>query len=392
MTSRAPRAWMRWWADTLFKRLFLLMWVGLVASHLLAFTITTRSMTGPDGSAMRGGPHLPVFPSLPPTGGPAEGMHRPPPDDFGPDDPGGGLSTAALWLDYGVRFAVIGVFAWLGARWLSAPMRRLADASEALGSSLGQNRPQAALDEERGTLEVRQTAQVFNVMAARLHAQFDAQALLMAAISHDLRTPLARLRLRLETMQAAPEHALQIERCVADVREMDGLIGEVLAMLRDKHLPAEREQIDLQSLTQSIVDDLAEQGQPALMVDDALSSTAVIVSARPGALSRVLGNLIGNAMRHGGSARVGVSVDEAADEAQVVIDDDGPGIAADRLEAVFEPFYRLDASRSRDADRSGGSGLGLYIARDLAERDGGRILLANRAGGGLRASLVLPLA
>ncbi|MEP6876833.1 MAG: ATP-binding protein [Burkholderiales bacterium] len=383
------RWWASWFGDTLFRRLFLLMWVALVASQLLAYAITTQVHAPPEG-ARPGGAPLAALPSLPPMGAlspPPDGMRDggpppgPPPADGrgGPRPPGDSARPAgALWLDYFVRFVAIGVAAWFGARWLSAPMRQLADASEGLSNTLGDGRPTPPLDERRGTLEVRRAAQVFNAMARRLRAQFDAQSLLMAAISHDLRTPLARLRMRLETM----DEQAQTQRCVADVREMDTLIGSVLGMMRDSHERTERERVDVTALAQSLVDDLAEQSQPASMAADA---PAAIVLAQPAALQRVLGNLIGNALRYGGAAAVSIEV--SAIEVQLFIDDSGPGISPDQLDAVFQPFYRIDPSRGRGI---GSVGLGLYIARDLAQRNGGRLTLANRAEGGLRATLTLP--
>jgi signal transduction histidine kinase len=384
-----------WWRDTLFKRLFLLMWFGLAASHLIAFLVTNQVHAPPGGGDSAIG-RLPVLPSLPPMGDPPGSMQRrgpppgsppgPPPDRppgppqrGAPDAGPGGLPAAALWLDYGVRFLAIGVVAWFGARWLSAPMRRLAAASEALGRALGHGRRGEPLDARRGTLEVRQTAQVFNTMAQRLHAQFDAQSLLMAAISHDLRTPLARLRLRLETMQDQPQTA----RCIADVHEMDALIASVLGMLREQHASAAPQRVDIAALAQSLVDDLVEQRAPACITAAPPAGVAIVL-AQPAALRRVLGNLIGNALGHGGAARV--SIELRAGAVHVAIDDDGPGIPADQLETAFEPFQRLAR-----ADAAG-SGLGLYIARDLAQRNGAALTLANRAGGGLRAELALPLA
>ena len=424
-SSRVTRgSWFRrWFGDTLFRRLFLLMWFALVASHLLAFTVM-RQFNAPPGNGAPGVGQLPVMPSLPPMGAlpsssraqpggppPQDGGARgngpppepPPGEGFGSGGPsgpggpggpggpagpagpsapdqGGGLPASALWLDYFVRFVAIGVAAWFGARWLSAPMRGLADASEGLSNALADGRPTPLVDEHRGTLEVRQTAHVFNAMAQRLRAQFDAQSLLMAAISHDLRTPLARLRIRLETM----DEQKQAQRCVDDVHEMDALIGSVLEMMRESHSRGERQRVDLAAVAQSMVDDLAEQNHPVQLAGDAPTA---IVLAQPAALKRVLGNLIGNALRYGGSAAVSVSMQ--AHEVQVCVDDTGPGIAADQLEAVFQPFYRLESSRSRS---TGGTGLGLYIARDLAQREGGRLALSNRSGGGLRAELVLPLA
>jgi len=386
-----------WWADTLFKRLFLLMWFGLVASHLIAFVAVTQVHAPPGNTGAPAGARLPVLPSLPPMGGapPGDGARRgpphggephdaarpepPPPDATGAPD---GLPTPALWLDYAIRFLAIGVVAWFGARWLSAPMRRLAAASEGLGRALGAGERAPPLDERHGTLEVRQTAQVFNTMAQRLHAQFDAQTLLMAAISHDLRTPLARLRLRLETMDAQPQAA----RGIADVREMDALIGSALDLLRDRHVAGPRERVDLGALVRALVDDLAEQGAAAQFIVAPSAGAAAVVLAPPAALNRVLGNLIGNALRHGGNARV--TLEARAGEACVVIDDDGPGIPAEQLDAVRQPFYRIDAGRD---GQDGGSGLGLYIAHDLAERHGGRVRLSNRPEGGLRAEFTLPL-
>jgi signal transduction histidine kinase len=383
--------WARWFGDTLFRRLFLLMWAALVASHLLAFAVVHQSNAPPEGGP-RGAAPLPVLPSLPPMGSPPARPPEmrdggpppgPPPGNDEREAPGqnGGLPTGALWLDYFVRFVAIGVAAWFGARWLSAPMRKLADASEGLSNSLGDGRATPVLDEHRGTLEVRRTAQVFNTMAQRLRAQFDAQSLLMAAISHDLRTPLARLRMRLETM----DEQAQTQRCVADVREMDALIGSVLEMMRNSHASrGERARVDVSALVQSLIDDLAEQGQPVSLSGDAAQA---IVLAQPAALKRVLDNLIGNALRYGGSAAVSVST--SPHEVRVLIDDTGPGIAPDQLDAVFQPFYRVESSRNRS---TGGAGLGLYIARDLAQRNGGRLTLANRTEGGLRATLTMPLA
>ena len=392
----------RRFGDTLFLRLFLLMWVALVASHLLAYGIVMQLHAPPREAAHGESPPMPVLPSLPPMGQPPERLQRgdgpppPPPDEMRPHDSPpadaaarGGLPSAALWLDYAVRFLAIGVAAWFGARWLSAPMRRLTRASEQLGAAIIDGHPAPVLDEQRGTLEVRQTASVFNAMAQRLRAQFEAQSLLMAAISHDLRTPLARLRLRLETMDEqgldeTPRRGpggTQRQRCVADVREMDALIGDVLAMLREGHARSERERVDAAALVQALVDDLTDQGQAATLVGEPAEA---VVLAQATALKRIVGNLVGNALRYGGAAEV--SVTREARELHIEVADRGPGIAPDQLDAVLQPYYRLDASRQQ------GTGLGLYIARDLAQRNGGRLSLANRPGGGLQATLSLPLA
>lgn len=356
--------------DTLFKRLFLLMWAALVLSHLAGFLSVQQWLPFPDDGPRP--PGLPPMPSLPPMDLPSGGD--------GPPD--GSPPGRWLWLDYLVRVLVIGAAAWFGARWLSAPMHRLADASRTLGQAIGSNASLPVLDAQRGTLEVRQAAEVFNTMATRLHEQFSAQALLMAAISHDLRTPLARLRLRLEQMPASADS----ERCVADVREMDQLIASVLEMVQLRHETAAQQRVDLRALLQALADDLGEQGQPVRLHLPTEDSPA-LVRGQAAALNRVVGNLLGNALRHGGSAEVSLHLQPG--QVQVVIEDRGPGIPAAQLEAVFQPFYRVDASRSR---QTGGTGLGLYIARDLAQRHGGQVTLCNRSGGGLRAELVLPRA
>ncbi len=159
-------------------------------------------------------------------------------------------------------------------------------------------------------------------------------------------------------------------------------------MMRDRHAAEARQRIDAHALLQSLADDLREQGQPVSVLALAAGTAPVVVLARPTALRRVIGNLIGNALRHGGSARVSLQLD--AGEAQLLIEDDGPGIPEPQLEAVFQPFYRADPSRSSGAGT--GSGLGLYIARDLVQAEGGRLVLANRPEGGLRATVVLALA
>jgi signal transduction histidine kinase len=366
--------------DTLFKRLFLLMWMALVVSHLAGFLTLQQFLPPPDGGPRISG--VPPLPSLPPLGGHAIGG-----PDGGPPDgdmPDGRPIDNWLWVDFLVRGLVIGVAAWFGARWLSAPMHQLADASRALGQSLGLRRPVPVLSEAQGTLEVRQTAEVFNAMSRRLHEQFSAQALLMAAISHDLRTPLSRLRLRLEHM--AP--GAHTERCINDVREMDQLIASVLEMMQLNHEPAAPQRVDLRALVQSLADDMAEQGQAVTLHSSADEAEPAVVPGQPAALNRIIDNLLSNALRYGGSAEISVNLQPEQRQVQVLIDDRGPGIPAEQLDAVFQPFYRVDTSRSK---QTGGSGLGLYIARDLARRHGGQVLLANRHGGGLRAELLLPL-
>jgi signal transduction histidine kinase len=378
----------RLWRDTLFRRLFVLMWVALVASHLVAFGIVGRGLLGmggleqPDlaGALLRLSPSLPPTPGLP--GGIVMRRMQPPPFDtdgeFDDGPRGNGLPTAMLVLDYAIRFIVIGIASWWGARWLSAPMRRLVDASQSLAGGLGGAAPLPRLDEQRGTVEVREAARVFNDMARRLDEQFRGRALMVAAISHDLRTPLTRVRMRLESLEGEPA----AQRCIADIREMNGLIDTVLEVFREASASEPVRSTDVLAMAVSLGDDLVEQGH-AVTVD----GHAAIVEAQPGALRRALSNLLNNAVRYGERAQVQVS--SGGEGVHVDIDDAGPGIPHDQLEAVFQPFYRLDSSRSRE---TGGTGLGLYIARDLLQRQRGTLTLANRREGGLRARIFLPRA
>ena len=438
-------------ADTLFKRLFALMWLALVISHAVAFLVVTRNGLGAGG-------RWPTFPSLPPfsftqrgappahTGAsapraPASGARMPfgqpgnggPPDrrggpgsPGGPNGPGGpgdaggmdgprgpggpppfsnqggmgappnmpadgamepggpstdaqggGLPASAALLDYGIRLLIIGLAAWLGARWLSAPMRRLQAASRTLGQSLARNAVPPHVDERAGTVEVRETAHVFNEMSRQLSDQVNSRALLVAAISHDLRTPLTRIRMRLEAGEGDPLTA----RSIADIHEMDDLIESALEVFRGAGAHEEpRETTDVHALVQAIVDDLADLGQPVT-----IRGVAAPARVQAASLRRVVSNLVNNALRYGQRADVLVQPQGAA--VHIVIEDTGPGIPEAQLEAVMKPFYRLDSSRNR---LTGGSGLGLYISRDLIARQGGVLTLANRAEGGLRATIDLP--
>ena len=195
---------------------------------------------------------------------------------------------------------------------------------------------------------------------------------------------LTRLRLRLEQLEGHP----QATRCIEDVQEMDALIGSVLDMMRDRHANEARQRIDAHALLQSLADDLREQGEPVEVLPLGAVKAAPVVLVRPTALRRVIGNLLGNALRHGGSARVAVRAHEGA--VHLLIEDNGPGIPAEQLEAVFQPFYRADPARG--AGGVAGSGLGLYVARDLVQAEGGQLMLVNRPEGGLRATVVLALA
>jgi signal transduction histidine kinase len=390
--------------DTLFLRLFVLMWVTLVASHLLAFAVSIPITTGHESPATRWGwRNLQALPSLPPgsliPGSPAgDAVDSPPrpvarpepgPPPEGPTRRGGsgegpGLPPATLWTDYALRALLIGLGAWLGARWIAGPTRRLADAARQLSQGLEQGRQPPVLDEHQGTVEVRETARVFNHMTRQLQEQFDQRSLHMAAISHDLRTPLTRLRLRIEPLAGKVAHSAS-----ADIREMDELINASLAVMREQSGGTDPAVVDLAALLQSMVDDMQEQGHAVELHrpgdERAASSNRVQVRVQPASLRRTLGNLISNALRYG--HRASIQLTPTDNGVTVTVDDEGPGIAAEHLERVFQPWVRLPGE-----NRSQGNGLGLAIARDLVAREGGTLSLSNRPGGGLRATLTLPSA
>jgi protein-histidine pros-kinase len=375
--------------DTLFLRLFLLMWVALVLSNFVAFSFVVST----EPEVMRRGPgnferNFPAMPSLPP-GSLFGDVSRPrPPRDAQmqrmPDMPDGPqpwhhwrrMSTGMLWLDYAIRAAMIAAFAAIGARWLAAPMKRLSEASTELAHALREERPVPRLDEDAGTGEVRQTARVFNDVARRLQAQFDLRGLHMAAVSHDLRTPLTRMRIRLENT-TDPVAA----QCVRDIQEMNQLIDDSLAVLREQREEAPASTVDVVSLVQAMADDLQMMGRKVSVADD-VPEGRVLVRAHPAGLRRVLGNVIGNAVAHGASARISLRSD--GQHCVIVVDDDGPGIPQGQLEAVMRPWKQLQRGGS-----SYGYGLGLAISQDLLARDGASMQLTNRPEGGLRVEITL---
>ena len=390
--------------DTLFLRLFLLMWVTLVISNVVAFSFASPFGTSWMGRlSTEGVSALPPLPSLPPDGlmdlrrEPPGRRGREPGPEPGPDggeppargpregDDGPVMPARSLWLDYALRALLIGVGAAIGARWLSAPMRRLAQASGTLSQGLAEGRDPPALDEARGTVEVRDSAQAFNTMARALKHQFEQHGLHMAAVSHDLRTPLTRLRLRLE--QLPPETA---RAAAQDIRAMDELIDASLTVVREQATAVPPSLMDLGAMLQSLADDRAELGQPVSLAEPAGGAMPLRVRARPASLRRIVDNLVDNALRYGHSATLAVHLTDGG--VVVTVDDTGPGIAPDQLVRVMQPWVRLQADDPSARATGRGSGLGLAIALDLAQREGGRLSVENRAEGGLRATLWLPMA
>jgi signal transduction histidine kinase len=257
-------------------------------------------------------------------------------------------------------------------RWITQPLRRLARAAEAFGGGAA-----PVPMPEDGPREVREAARAFNAMQARIHRLVADRTQALAAVSHDLRTPIQRLRLRAGFLEDA-----EAQRAIdADLDEMEGMVGSTLAYLRGEAESEEPRQVDLAAVLRTLCDDAADRGASVTYA----GSNRAVLPLRPLAIKRAFANLIDNAVKYGGGARV--TLDNASGAATVWIEDDGPGIPGPELEAVFEPFRRLDESRNRG---TGGSGLGLAIARQVVDGQGGTIRLANRPGGGLTATVRLP--
>ncbi len=294
--------------------------------------------------------------------------------------PNGG--PAASWpfiAALGVMAVVVVLASVWAVRRVTAPLGMMARAAEQLGRDV--NAPPIA---EAGTREMRQAAQSFNQMQERIRRLLDNRTRMLAALSHDLRTPLTLLRLRTENLQEAEER----ERMLATLGELDAMVGASLSFARDQSTTEAWRRTDVSALAASIVDDMADAGLPVTMTP----AEPVVLECQPGALRRAFVNLIDNAVKYGKAAHV--AIDVSASAVRIDIDDEGPGIPDAELQRVFEPFHRLEQSRSRE---TGGTGLGLSIALSIVQAHGGTITLANRLSatpclgpGGLRASLVLP--
>jgi signal transduction histidine kinase len=254
----------------------------------------------------------------------------------------------------------------------SAPLSVFTSAADRLGLDMN-----AAPVTEKGPREVRQAAHAFNNMQRRLQRFVRDRTQMLAAISHDLRTPITRLKLRAELI----EDGEQQKKMLADLDEMEGMIAATLAFARDEFAHEQRAVLDLAALLQTLCDEAADAG-----VDASYKGPARFAfSGRPTALKRAFANLIDNAVKYGGGA--GAALTAAPGSVTVTVDDDGPGIPETEVERVFDPFYRIESSRSRE---TGGVGLGLSVVRSVVRGHGGDIILANRPDGGLRATVVLP--
>ncbi|MDO8800718.1 ATP-binding protein [Phenylobacterium sp.] len=273
-----------------------------------------------------------------------------------------------LWL--GGCLLLVAPLGYFFARRITAPLEQFARAAETLGRD-----PSGPLMALSGPAEVGAAARAFNDMQVRLKRFIDDRTAMVGAISHDLRTPLARIRFKLEGAPGPVKDAV-----LADVAQMEAMISSVLAFIRDASAARPRERLDLLSLLECLVDDAG--GQDLTVVED---SAPVTVEADTLGLQRLFGNLLDNAVKYGARGRVRVFQEDG--HAVVEIADDGPGLAQSELERVFLPFYRAEAARTLDG---GGVGLGLAVARSIARAHGGDVVLVSTAMG-LVARVRLPL-
>ncbi|MEP6873814.1 MAG: HAMP domain-containing sensor histidine kinase [Burkholderiales bacterium] len=289
-----------------------------------------------------------------------------------PVDVGISMATAGVVL---AQFALFATAAWYCVKLATRPLTLLAEAADALDP----DRPAAALAES-GPIEVSRAARAFNAMQQRISVHLAERAHILAAVSHDLQTPITRMRLRADLLDDGELRA----KLLGDLAQMQALVEEGIAYARSAHAGLEEpRRVDLQALLDGLVCDYVDAGGAVTL----LATTMPALTTRPQSLRRLTQNLIDNAIKFAGAAEV--TVVETSEGIEIVVRDRGPGIPEEQHRAVLQPFHRLEDSRNRT---SGGTGLGLAIADQLARALGGKLNLAEREGGGLEVSLLLPRA
>jgi signal transduction histidine kinase len=269
----------------------------------------------------------------------------------------------------------LAVLALWGVKMLTAPLRQLAASAERFSIDLDPT-PLPA----KGPAELAKLAHAFNAMKSRIRQLVDSRSRMLAAVSHDLRTPLTRMKLRAEAQDDSDER----DRTLRDIGTMDRMIGHALSYLRDQASAAKRERVDLTALVETVSNDFADTGKAVRFE----GQRHIVLECEPDLLTRALSNVIDNAIKFGGKADVSVAM-RSASEVVIHVRDEGPGIPDEDKFMVFEPFSRGDSSRaSTGAD---GFGLGLAIARQIVERVGGAVTLHDRQPQGLDVQIVLPV-
>ncbi|MGC5703606.1 HAMP domain-containing protein [Pseudomonas sp. NFXW11] len=291
-------------------------------------------------------------------------------------------SASRSWgLEEGARNLIVivlvlistGLVAWIATRRLARPLQQFAQGARRFAVDF-----RAPPIEPVGPHEIRQAILAFNAMQAQLQHFIKDRTQMLAAISHDLRTPLTRMRLRGEFI----EDEDQQQRLFRDVDEMQAMINSALEFFRDDARLEQATHFDLAELLQTLVDDYRDQSIPIAFS----GPSRLVYCGRPLGLKRVMTNLLDNAIKYG--AQPAIVLEQGADQVRVRVLDRGPGIPAEALEQVFAPFFRLETSRNKS---TGGVGLGLSAARAIVREHGGELWLINRDGGGLEARVQLPL-
>ena len=285
-----------------------------------------------------------------------------------PNSTGQGAIISTTLMALGVILLSIAI-----ARWLTRPIRLV---SAAVRSLAPDGAPIAV--QETGPEEVRDLSRAFNEMQRRIADLIARRTQSLAAVSHDLRTPLTRLKLRSEELA---DEGLKISFS-RDIAEMEQMIDATLSYLRGDETQEAARPLDLTALLETIVNDARDAGHDVMLE----ARPHIVIQGRLIGLKRAFNNVLSNALRFGSTVHVAAVLTGGA--VMVTVDDDGPGIAEDQLEAVLEPFVRLEHSRNRE---TGGVGLGLTIAKSHIAADGGTLTLSNRPQGGLRVAAVLPL-
>lgn len=288
------------------------------------------------------------------------------------------IPKASSWLpsraltNIALLLLVVLALSYLAVRSLTRPLQKLSKAADALGRNINQ-----APIPETGPTEIRQVARAFNLMQGRLQSYIQDRTHVFSAMSHDLKTPITRMRLRTDLLD---DEALR-ERFEKDLKEMETMVTEALAFMKglDNHTPAQA--INPLALLQSIQTDYLEADKPVSLEGDSTPP----LWGQAALLKRALVNLIDNALFYG--QRADIQLHNDASGLSIDILDAGPGISAEVQEKVFQPFFRVETSRNRD---TGGTGLGLSIARNIIHSHGGDLSLHNRPEGGLKVSIKLP--
>ncbi|MFN2099071.1 sensor histidine kinase [Altererythrobacter sp. MF3-039] len=281
---------------------------------------------------------------------------------------------AGIVLQTGVLFLVLMAVLYLLLRRITRPLAQLSGQVELFTRTLSSAEPLAS----SGPHDVARLIAAHNTMEARISSMLEEKDVMLGAIGHDLKTPLAALRVRIESI----EDEVSRDKMATSIEEITQTLDDILSLARVGKSNVPPEPTELSALTQSVVEEFEDLEQPVELAE----TQRVVAPVHVNWLKRALRNLIANAIRYGGKARVGLAVDPSM--VTISVEDAGPGIPEDKIQAMFEPFRRGEASRNRD---TGGAGLGLTLARAIAEQHGGSLILSNREEGGLRAEIRLPL-